>query len=314
MILSLENYEDIVKFNFLIGKFFGSSDLSQWRCSILLVRQNNLWIDTWKRKFVDAKPTKTYLYSCQHSSEIKETEKNLLELEKSLYNLKKYYDYHDTEYQLIRDIITLFGEVDEGYYKPIKTKSAFNGNYIEYESKGDKDKNLLPIEYLDMIRPYLRDMINDHKTRREWKIQLTMQINFISSKDSEETRTMYTKSHNIEIMMGNKTDEIIKTLFKSLLQNYHKDLEESMRRNKFVPNSIDLLYYHLQKIGLKRGGSYIDSPEWLKNKKATINLQNNDDNCFQYAVTATLNNQNIENNPQRISKIKLLLISIIGKK
>ena len=155
-----------------------------------------------------------------------------------------------------------------------------------------------------MIRPYLRDMINDHKTRREWKIQLTMQINFISSKDSEETRTMYTKSHNIEIMMGNKTDEIIKTPFKSLLQNYHKDLEESMRRNKFVPNSIDLLYYHLQKIGLKRGGSYIDSPEWLKNKKATINPKNNDDNCFQYALTVALNYQNIKNNPEIISKMK----------
>ena len=132
-----------------------------------------------------------------------------------------------------------------------------------------------------MIRQYLNDMINDHKTRREWKQkrmvnnQLTMQINFISSKDSEETRTIHTKSHNIEIMMGNKTDEIIKTLFKSLLQNYHKDLEESMRRNKFVPNSIDLLYYHLQKIGLKRGGSYIDSLEWLKNKKATTNPKNN---------------------------------------
>ena len=63
-------------------------------------------------------------------------------------------------------------------------------------------------------------MINDHKTRIEWKIQLTMQINFISSKDSEETRMMYTKSHNIEIMMGNETDEIIEKLFESLLQNY----------------------------------------------------------------------------------------------
>ena len=50
-----------------------------------------------------------------------------------------------------------------------------------------------------MIKPYLRDMINDHKTIREWKIQLTMQINFISSKDSEETRTMHTKSHNVEL-------------------------------------------------------------------------------------------------------------------
>ena len=163
------------------------------------------------------------------------------------------------------------------YYKPIKTKSAFNGNYIEYESKGDKDKNLLPIEYFDMIRPYLRDMINDHKTRREWKIQLTMQINFISSKDSEETRTLHTKSHNIKIMMGNETNEIIEKLFGFLLQNYRKDLQESMTGSEFVSDSIDLLYYHPQKIGLKRGRSYIDSPEKLKNKKGTINPKNNDE-------------------------------------
>ena len=142
----------------------------------------------------------------------------------------------------------------------MKTKSAFNGNYIEYESKGDKDKNLSPKEYLDMIRPYLSDMINDHKTQSEWKIQLTMQINFISSKDSEETRNKHTKSYNIEIMMGNETDEIIEKLFESPLQNYQKDLEESMRGSEFVFDSTDLLYYHLQKIGLERGGSYVDSP------------------------------------------------------
>ena len=76
--------------------------------------------------------------------------------------------------------IYLFGEVDEDYYKPIKTKIAFNDNYVEYESKGDKDKNLSAKEYFDIIRPYLRDMINDHISKREWKIQLTMQINFIS--------------------------------------------------------------------------------------------------------------------------------------
>ena len=63
----------------------------------------------------------------------------------------------------------MFGEVDEDYYKPIKTKSAFNGNYIEYKSKGDKDKNLSPKKYFHMIRPYLRDTINDYKTIRKWK-------------------------------------------------------------------------------------------------------------------------------------------------
>ena len=119
-----------------------------------------------------------------------------------------------------------------------------------------------------MIRPYLSDMINDHKTRREWKIQLKMSINFISSKDSDETGNLQTKSNNIEIMMDNETDEIIEKLLGSLLQNHQRDLEESMRRSEFNLNSVHLLYYQLQKISLKRGGSYIDPPEWLENKKS----------------------------------------------
>ena len=155
----------------------------------------------------------------------------------------------------------------------------------------------------------LKKYYDYNDTRREWKIQLTMQINFISSKDSEETSTMHTKSHNIEIMMGNETDEIIEKLFESLLQNYHKDLEEPMRGSKFVPGSIDLLYYHLQKIGLKRGRSYVD--------RATINPKNNDDNYFQYALTVALNPQKIGKKKKTLKeygKLDLLLISIIGKK
>ena len=142
-----------------------------------------------------------------------------------------------------------------------------------------------------------------------------MQINFISSKDSRETRNMHTKSDNIEIMMGSETDDIIDELFNFFLQKYQEGLEESMRRSEFIFDSVDLLYYNLQKINLNRkGSSYIDSPKWLKNKKATINPKNNDNNCFQYALTAALNYQNIKSNPERISEIELLLISIIGKK
>ena len=88
--------------------------------------------------------------------------------------------------------------------KPIIAGGAFNSSYIQYESKGDKGKNLSIKKYLNMIKPYLSNIINDHKTRglvryhsvnktwveetsSEWKIQLTMTINFISSKDSDET-------------------------------------------------------------------------------------------------------------------------------
>ena len=70
-----------------------------------------------------------------YTQEIIDTEENLFELEKSLSRLRKYYDYNDTEYRGIRDIRNLFNDIDEDYYKPIRTKSAFNSNYIEYESK-----------------------------------------------------------------------------------------------------------------------------------------------------------------------------------
>ena len=73
-----------------------------------------------------------------------------------------------------------------------------------------------------MIRPCLSDIISDHKTQGEGKIQLTTAINFFCSKDSEETRAMNTKSDNIEVMMGNETDEIIKELFLSLLKRYQE--------------------------------------------------------------------------------------------
>ena len=68
--------------------------------------------------------------------------------------------------------------------------------------------------------------------------------------------------------------------------------------------SVDLLYYKLHKTILNRGGAYTDSPEWLKNKKATINPKNNGDKCFQYAVTVALNYQNIKNDLQRILNIQ----------
>ena len=106
-------------------------------------------------------------------------------------------------------------EISKNYYRPTKTKGAFNSSYIEYESREDKNKNLLLEDYLDIIRPFLRDMISNHKNHGECKVQLIMQINFISSLDTGEIRTMYSKSGNVEIMMGIKTNDIINELFES---------------------------------------------------------------------------------------------------
>ena len=65
-----------------------------------------------------------------------------------------------------------------------------------------------------------------------------------------------------------------------------------------------LIYYKLHKISLNRGASNIDSQNWMKNKKATINPKNKDNECFKYAITAALNHNEINNHPEKISKLK----------
>ena len=108
-------------------------------------------------------------------------------------------------------------------------------------------------------------------------------------------------SDNEEIWSGNETDGIINRLIKTFLTTYQKILRNG---SNFVFESVDLLSYHIHKTNLKRGKSYIKSPEWILNKRATINLKNKDNKCFQYSISAALNHQNIENHPERISKIK----------
>ena len=84
-----------------------------------------------------------------------------------------------------------------------------------------------------------------------------------------------------------------------------------MRGSEFHFDVVNLLHYDLNKISLDRGGSHIDSPEGIKNKKATINPQNKTDNkCFQYALTVALNHE--KTTQKEYQKLNLLLITTIG--
>ena len=186
----------------------------------------------------------------------------------------------------------------------LSTMITFNMKTSKIKTKIYQSKNILILSDL-----YLSDIINncktkgerkthsgniiaDYKSQRNWKFLLTIAIKFISSKDSSETRNMHSKS-DIEIMMGSETDEIVEELFEFLLKGYHEELEESMKGSEFIFDSGNVLYYNLNKISLNRRRSYIDSPEWLKNKKSTINPKNNDNKYFQYAVIVALNHKNI---------------------
>ena len=119
---------------------------------------------------------------------------------------------------------------------------------------------------------------NNSNNRAEWKIQLAMQNSCISTRSFEETRTIYTKS------------DVIDKLFNTLLQRFQKSQETSSERgSEFIPDSVELLYCHFQRIDIIRAESYIISPDWIASQKATINQKNEKDKCFQWAIIAGLN-------------------------
>ena len=297
-------------------------------------------IDKYRKAFYDIKN-----YRYLSASEIKEVGKNLNELKKSL-RFKKFhgdidsvdyddldnYDYNydfadDDEYRKIGSIRTLFKEFDRDYYKPIRTDDGFAGrrnNYIEYKSKGDRYEQLSREEYLNLIRPYLRDLINNHKPttesnneekeendsdadRAEWKIQLVMENSCISTRNFEETRTIYSASKPVEIFMGSDTEDVIDTLFNTIWQRFQQAQETSNNNGReFIPESVELLYYYFQKINIRRAESYIMSPDWWVNKGATINPTNEKDNkSFQWLIISGLNHNKIKvKDLKKIRKLK----------
>ena len=95
--------------------------------------------------------------------------------------------------------------------------------------KDNKDNKLALYECFDIIRPYLKDTIDKHKARDEWKIQLVMRIIFVSSTDANEVHIMHTKNNNIEIMNGIETNDAINELFNSFLTRYQEELETKMK-------------------------------------------------------------------------------------
>ena len=145
-----------------------------------------------------------------------------------LKNLKKHFKRLQ-KYQYGNDY--LFNEHNEEDYfsnndiqEITKLLSECRSNLSREEIKRIR-KNLSIDEYFDIIRLYLRDMIDNHKARGEWKIQLTMRIIFVSFTDANETRGMHTKSDNITIMIGIETEDVINELFNTFCKRYQEGLE-----------------------------------------------------------------------------------------
>ena len=118
---------------------------------------------------------------------------------------------------------------------------------------------------------------------------------------------MHPISRQVEVYVGSGTENVIDILFNTLLQNFQRIQEISNERgSEFIPDSIELLEYELHKIDIIRAESYIVSPKWIANKKATINPKNEKDNKhFQWSIIAGLNHNIIkEKELKRLLKLK----------
>ena len=146
----------------------------------------------------------------------KKMEDTIIKDVRNFFRLKK--EIKAIKNRIIRDIRNLF-EHEEDFYKPVTVDNFWSNNHVE--CKIDSDRNITSsVEgYLNKIRPYLKDIIDNLKKSDIWKIQLTIAINFISSKDNHE-HVMHSKSDNIEIMINDKADEVIEKRFESFPNRY----------------------------------------------------------------------------------------------
>ena len=128
-------------------------------------------------------------------------------------------------------------------------------------------------------------MLIDENKVNEQKIQLNIGFNMIHMSENRRI-THFSLSDNVICMPSSNTDELLDQLLTSLYEKFQNDLQLTRESSGFAYESVEECNIHFHKIDLQRVGSFIESPPWLKYKKATINPQNSDDTyCFMYAIT-----------------------------
>ena len=120
----------------------------------------------------------------------------------------------------------MYDDIDEDYYKPIRTGNVFSSNYIEDESNGDEIKNLSIEEYFDGIRPYLNNLIDSYRAQGEGKIHLTMRTNFFLLKILKKFVLSIILAITLLSMTGYERNEILEDVFDSFITKYLQKLEK----------------------------------------------------------------------------------------
>ena len=171
-----------------------------------------------------------------------------------------------------------------------------------YTCRDDKDNTMIINEYISIISPYLLDLIVRKKMLDSNKIQLVIAIDLIHL-TSNNIVTFYVKSKNVTCTPADKSSDILHDLIiSSLLKYYNEKLLLCRTDSSYVFYTVNELSIHFHKLDLSRTGTYIPSPKWLLDKKATVDPNNPNDNyCFAYAATITIYHKELGSRFDRIS-------------
>ena len=158
---------------------------------------------------------------------------------------------------------------------------------------------------MDIVKPYIITLLNDTNKQQTRKIQLDIRITTENILNPGDKRNFIVRSDNTVLLYTDDTTESVENLIKSLGEHYEEQILVSREGSNFRYSNIDSLNIHIHEIQLKRGSSYIETPNWIKPKKATINPKNtNDDYCFAHSIVIALYHKQIGKNPQRIENLK----------
>ena len=158
---------------------------------------------------------------------------------------------------------------------------------------------------MDIVKQYMVTLLNDTNRKETRKIQLNIRITTENILNIDDKRNFIVRSDNTVLLYTDDTNEAVENLIRSLGEHYEEQILVSREGNNFIYSNIDSLNIHIHEIQLKRGSFYIETPNWIKPKKAIINPKNtHDDYCFAHSIAIALNHKQIGKNPQRIKNLR----------
>ena len=192
-------------------------------------------------------------------------------------------------------------------FRPEEIEGAFDGGYVRLRSKGvEEHQGVVSVEeYIQRTRHHVLKVLEEMIRRGEnWKVHLEIAILFRKRDRSEETTKNIWSNPPHVIMEGSNLEEVLDEVRTHLMQQY-KRISKTMEASDFVFIRVVEMTYHCHRVDLNRGGSYIELPDWVKNKKCCINPKNEEDNeCFRWAVITALHHEQLGAHPERISKMR----------